>query len=242
MKDGKYYDHRPTFYCRENDYCMFYLNSHKQWCIFWRVSPKYASCRLQTSRGPHMGGDAVWSCWDQKKKGFVKCPDMVCRLLTVEELIALAPESVLMTYEQLGHCWFEAPGAVGSKRRDASGHDELFKKNGDMHNDRPVYQSYDGNKKEKWQWGNRFLFYSAEQKIWKLGMGSVNDEKVWYLHTQPTDCYSPLVAPWVDSKSTRYRPIIPDELDAEGGFPPAKGGKKTKYRKVVPWCHSDFLS
>lgn len=140
-EDGKYYNHRPTFYCRENDYCMFYHAENKQWSIFWRVSPQYSSCRVKTSRGPHMAGQA-WSVWSPKDKAFVKSPQMVCRLLTVEELIALAPDTILMNSEQIAHCWFEAPGAVGSKRNTAAGHNECFKKTEEMKNGRPVYQAW----------------------------------------------------------------------------------------------------
>jgi len=68
VQDGKYYNHRPTFYCRENDYCMFFNSELKQWCIFWRVSPKYASCRLKTPRGPHMASGETWSVWIPRRR------------------------------------------------------------------------------------------------------------------------------------------------------------------------------
>ena len=88
-----------------------------------------------------MAGQA-WSVWSPKDKAFVKSPQMVCRLLTVEELIALAPDTILMNSEQIAHCWFEAPGAVGSKRNTAAGHNECFKKTEEMKNGRPVYQAW----------------------------------------------------------------------------------------------------
>lgn len=227
VQDGKYYNHRPTFYCRENDYCMFYDAETKQWRIFWRVSPQYSSCRVKTSRGPHMAGQA-WSVWSPKDKAFVKSPEMICRLLTVEELIALAPDTILMNAEQIAHCWFEAPGAVASKRNTAAGHNECFKKTEEMKNGRPVYQAW----LEKYhRWNTRYLYYHAEKKYWTLGLGHTNEQREWYLRSAPTDCYSPLVAPWLDSQSTRYRPVIPHELDANG-YPPTKGGARTKYKKV----------
>lgn len=227
VQDGKYYNHRPTFYCRENDYCMFYDAETKQWRIFWRVSPQYSSCRVKTPRGPHMAGQA-WSVWSPKDKAFVKSPEMVCRLLTVEELIALAPDTILMNAEQIAHCWFEAPGAVASKRNTAAGHNECFKKTEEMKNGRPVYQAW----LEKYhRWNTRYLYYHAEKKYWTLGLGHTNEQREWYLRSAPTDCYSPLVAPWLDSQSTRYRPVIPHELDANG-YPPTKGGARTKYKKV----------
>ena len=143
VQDGKYYNHRPTFYCRENDYCMFFDSELKQWCIFWRVSPKYASCRLKTPRGPHMASGETWSVWNNEKKKFVKSTEMVCRLLTPDELVALAPDTIMMNAEQLGHCWHEAPGAIASERRDAAGlGNECFKKIDKMMNGRPVYQSW----------------------------------------------------------------------------------------------------
>ena len=185
-----------------------------------------------------MAGEAVWSTWSPKSKAFVKSPEMVCRLLTPEEQIALAPDTFLIVCEQLGHCWFEAPGAIGSKRRDASGNHECFKKNGDMKNGRPVYQAYDkdGGPMEYHKWEMRWLYYNAQRKYWTLGIDGTNEEqKELYLRSAPTDCYSPLVAPWIDDRNlSRYRAVVPHELDAEG-FPPSKGGVKTKYRKVVPW-------
>ena len=141
MQDGKYYNHRPTFWCRDNDYCMFYHEKLKQWRIFWRVTPGKSSCRLQTRRGPHMASEK-WKVWSNEKKEFLEAADMVCRLLTVDELVALAPETILMNSEQLGHCWFEAPGAVGAKRNTGSGNNECFKKTEEMKNGRPVYNAW----------------------------------------------------------------------------------------------------
>ena len=85
------------------------------------------------------------------------------------------------------------------------------------------------------RWNSRYLYYHAEKKYWTLGLGHTNEQREWYLRSAPTDCYSPLVAPWLDSQSTRYRPVIPHELDANG-YPPVKGGARTKYKKVVPGC------
>ena len=122
---------------------MFFNSELKQWCIFWRVSPKYASCRLKTPRGPHMASGETWSVWNNEKKKFVKSTEMVCRLLTPDELVALAPDTIMMNAEQLGHCWHEAPGAIASHRRDAAGLvNECFKKIDEMKNGRPVYQSW----------------------------------------------------------------------------------------------------
>ena len=85
----------------------------------------------------------AWNVWSKEKKAFVKRPAMVCRLLTAEELVALAPDTVMMNAEQIGHCWFEAPGAVGSKRNTAAGMaNECFKKTEEMKNNRPVYQAW----------------------------------------------------------------------------------------------------
>ncbi|CAJ1345553.1 unnamed protein product, partial [Effrenium voratum] len=243
VQDGKYYNHRPTFYCRENDYCMFYLDNLKAWCIFWRVSPKYSSCRLRTSRGPHMASEGeAWNVWSKEKKAFVKRPAMVCRLLTAEELVALAPDTVMMNAEQIGHCWFEAPGAVGSKRSTAAGMaNECFKKTEEMKNNRPVYQAWSAQYN---RFKNRYLYFHGEKKYWTLGIGSTDEtQREWYLRSAPTDCYSPLVAPWLDSDTMRYRPTVPHELDANG-YPPTVGGRKTKFRKVkdVPegWKDPDF--
>ncbi|CAJ1332561.1 unnamed protein product [Effrenium voratum] len=240
VQDGKFYNHRPTFYCRENDYCMFYLDDLKAWCIFWRVSPKYSSCRLKTSRGPHMASEGeAWHVWTKEKKAFVKSPAMVCRLLTAEELVALAPDTVIINFEQIGHCWFEAPGAVGSKRNTAAGHSECFKKTKEMKNDRPVYQAWNNLCNE---FNARYLFYHGKKKYWMVGVGSTETDRK-FLCTEPTDCYSPLVAPWLDSETFRYRPTVPHELDADG-YPPAKGGRKTKFKKVqgLPegWKDPDF--
>ena len=260
VQDGKYYNHRPTFYCRENDYCMFFDSELKQWCIFWRVSPKYASCRLKTPRGPHMASGETWSVWNNEKKKFVKSTEMVCRLLTPDELVALAPDTIMMNAEQLGHCWHEAPGAIASQRRDAAGlANECFKKIDKMMNGRPVYQSW----REKNQrpvltadpvasfqtnsvvtcfkgservgschrFSDRYLIYHSKKKIWTLAFSTEEEDKEWYLRSAPTDCYSPLVAPWVDGKDMRYRPTLPHELDMNG-YPETRGGKKTMYREV----------
>lgn len=82
---------------------------------------------------------------------------------------------------------------------------------------------------------NRYLYYHSEKKYWTLGIGSTDEgQNEWYLRSAPTDCYSPLVAPWLDSKSTRYRAVVPHELDVNG-YPEPNGGKKTKYRKVGCW-------
>ncbi|CAJ1401902.1 unnamed protein product [Effrenium voratum] len=203
VQDGKFYNHRPTFYCRENDYCMFYLDDLKAWCIFWRVSPKYSSCRLKTSRGPHMASEGeAWHVWTKEKKAFVKSPAMVCRLLTAEELVALAPDTVIINFEQIGHCWFEAPGAVGSKRNTAAGHSECFKKTKEMKNDRPVYQAWNNLCNE---FNARYLFYHGKKKYWMVGVGS--------------------------TETDRYRPTVPHELDADG-YPPAKGGRCKVFQRV----------
>jgi len=239
VQDGKYYNHRPTFYCRENDYCMFFNSELKQWCIFWRVSPKYASCRLKTPRGPHMASGETWSVWNNEKKKFVKSTEMVCRLLTPDELVALAPDTIMMNAEQLGHCWHEAPGAIASHRRDAAGLvNECFKKIDEMKNGRPVYQSW---REKNQRFSDRYLIYQSKKKIWTVTF-SAKEEDI-YLSSAPTDCYSPLVAPWVDSETTRYRPTLPHELD-KNGYPESQGGKKTTYRKVEDvsegWQDPDF--
>ena len=203
LQDGKFYNHRPTFYCRENDYCMFYLDDLKAWCIFWRVSPKYSSCRLKTSRGPHMASEGeAWHVWTKEKEAFVKSPAMVCRLLTAEELVALAPDTVIINFEQIGHCWFEAPGAVGSKRNTAAGHSECFKKTTEMKNDRPVYQAWNNlcNELPSWtvvcllsqahtsnnlfqplqpRFNARYLFYHGKKKYWMVGVGSTETDRKW---------------------------------------------------------------
>lgn len=182
-----------------------------------------------------------WKVWSNEKKEFLEAADMVCRLLTVDELVALAPETILMNSEQLGHCWFEAPGAVGAKRNTASGDNECFKKTEEMKNGRPVYNAWN----EKYnRWTNRYLYYHSEKKYWTLGIESTDEgQNEKYLRSAPTDCYSPLVAPWLDSKFTRYRAVVPHELDVNG-YPEPEGGKKTKYRKVesVPegWQDPDF--
>lgn len=210
-----------------------------------------------------------WKVWSNEKKKFLEAADMVCRLLTVDELVALAPETILMNCEQLGHCWFEAPGAVGSKRNTASGNNECFKKTEEMKNGRPVYNAWNekynrpvcfNNSKHIClilltclpsgppclnvclnvsetvvRFSNRYLYYHSERKYWTLGIGSTDEgQNEWYLRSEPTDCYSPLVAPWRDSKTTRYRAVVPHELDVNG-YPEPKGGKKTKYRKVGCW-------
>ncbi len=82
------------------------------------------------------------------------------------------------------------------------------------------------------RWSNRYLYYHSEKKYWTLGIGSTReDQNEWYLRSAPTDCYSPLVAPWLDSKHCRYRPVVPHELDVNG-YPEPDGGRKTKYKKV----------
>eukprot|EP00435_Cladocopium_sp_Y103_P013571 s4711_g3.t1 len=207
---------------------MFYHAEKKRWSIFWRVSPTHVSCFVKTSRGPHMAGE-TWSVWDPKDRAFMKSPQMVCRLLTVEELVALAPDTIIMNHEQLAHCWFEAPGAVGSKRLEG----ECFKKNGEMKNGRPVYQSYDASMgdMEYHRWDMRYLYYHAEKKYWTLGIDHTDEQRERYLRSAPTDCYSPLVAPWLDDKTTRYRAVVPHQLDA-GGYEVSKGSARTKYKKV----------
>ena len=213
-----------------------------------------------------------WKVWSNEKKEFLEAADMVCRLLTVDELVALAPETILMNSEQLGHCWFEAPGAVGAKRNTASGDNECFKKTEEMKNGRPVYNAWNekynrrvcfknskhscfvSNLSSKWsplslnmclilylkrlnpvRWTNRYLYYHSEKKYWTLGIDSTDEgQNEKYLRSAPTDCYSPLVAPWLDSKFTRYRAVVPHELDVNG-YPEPEGGKKTKYRKVGCW-------
>ena len=76
------------------------------------------------------------------------------------------------------------------------------------------------------------MYYHSEKKYWTLGIGSTReDQNEWYLRSAPTDCYSPLVAPWLDSKHCRYRPVVPHELDVNG-YPEPDGGRKTKYKKV----------
>ena len=127
---------------------MFYHDKLKQWIIFWRINQKLASCRLQTARGPHMASESEkWRVWSNEKKKWLTAADMVCRLLTVDELLALAPETIIMNVEQIGHCWFEAPGAVGSHRNTGGKGNECYKKTEEMMNGRPVYQCW----QEKWQ-------------------------------------------------------------------------------------------
>ena len=205
-----------------------------------------------------MASGETWSVWNNEKKKFVKSTEMVCRLLTPDELVALAPDTIMMNAEQLGHCWHEAPGAIASYRRDAAGlRNECFKKIDEMKNGRPVYQSW----REKNQrpvltadpvalfqtnsvvtcfkgservgschrFSDRYLIYQSKKKIWTVTF-SAKEEDI-YLQSAPTDCYSPLVAPWVDDETTRYRPTLPHELD-KNGYPESQGGKKTTYRKV----------
>lgn len=79
------------------------------------------------------------------------------------------------------------------------------------------------------RFSDRYLIYQSKKKIWTVTF-SAKEEDI-YLSSAPTDCYSPLVAPWVDSETTRYRPTLPHELD-KNGYPESQGGKKTTYRKV----------
>ena len=82
------------------------------------------------------------------------------------------------------------------------------------------------------RWQMRFLYYHAEKKIWTLGLGNLSGRQFEFaMRSAPTDCYSPLVAPWEDGPCTRYRAVLPHELDVNG-YPEPKGGKLTIYKEV----------
>eukprot|EP00438_Fugacium_kawagutii_P011718 Skav213093 [mRNA] locus=scaffold512:175368:184077:- [translate_table: standard] len=196
---GETYFKRPVFYCAENDRVLFYHGKRKQWSIFWQTST-WASARLKTSRGPHMAQEGeTWSVYDGGTKKFVKDAGMKCRLLTVEEQVAMAPEHIELRREQIKKCWFLGTHGLGDYTVDS----QYFKKSDEVYNDRPVYKRWHGTRFSAWT-----LWYDATQKVWKetLKLG-VDHCKVVPMRSEPTNAMAPHLTPFLVQVATRTSPL-----------------------------------